>query len=557
MITRASRLRILPLIILVGHGALGFFSLTSPLASIDKDWTPYDYEYSAEYYDHEINNISDYEEYIDWTFIENDTTDLCQPNPCMHGGDCVINGDNFKCNCPAPFTGGKCQAVRNACRKNPCVRGECLIIQTPPYYKCACNHPYGNPHCSKVFTACRPNPCKNGGICKRNRRRSKFTCSCPDGFRGKFCEIGPEDCYEDKGLNYRGKVSKTINHNTCLHWNSHLLLREAYNVFMEDAELHGIGEHNYCRNPDGDKSPWCFIQLDKRTLSWEFCDVTSCSSSDVVESLWKPTEPSASSEMFGTCGLPEIESKIKRIYGGFKSTPGKHPWQASLQAISPLTVSSPNGHLCGGTLIEPCWVLTAAHCVMLKAKQIRVVLGVQDLLKSESHEQSFRVEKIFVHPDYQEEDDIPYNDIALLKLKAVKGQCAQESKYVKTACLSEVPFPSQTECYISGWGETSTGRGSRYLLDAKVQLISKSHCNAPNQYNNLIDETMFCAGGQGIDSCQGDSGGPLTCERDGKYYLYGIVSWGFKCGKKPGVYTLVTKYHNWIKDTIQEESGSY
>lgn len=54
---------------------------------------------------------------------------------------------------------------------------------------------------------------------------------------------------------------------------------------------------------------------------------------------------------------------------------------------------------------------------------------------------------------------------------------------------------------------------------------------------------------------QGDSGGPLTCEKNGTYYVYGIVSWGLECGKKPGVYTQVAKFLNWIKATIQKGSS--
>lgn len=80
--------------------------------------------------------------------------------------------------------------VQNKCKNNPCGRGECVITQSPPYYHCACKHPYRGPHCSTVAPACRPNPCQNGGTCSRHRRRSKFTCTCPNQFKGRFCEIG-------------------------------------------------------------------------------------------------------------------------------------------------------------------------------------------------------------------------------------------------------------------------------------------------------------------------------------------------------------------------------
>lgn len=545
-----SDLHVLLLVVLVAQTASGF-SLMSFL--LDPDWTPEDYDYSSEYQIQEENTSStvDRPDNPDWYYTDNDP---CLPNPCGHGGDCLVSGDTFTCRCPAPFSGRTCQNVQNKCKENSCGQGECLVTQSPPYYRCACKHPYRGLHCSIAFPACRPNPCQNGGTCSRHRRRSRFTCTCPGQFKGKFCEIGSDDCYVGDGFSYRGKVSKTINQHSCLYWNSHLLLQEHYNTFMEDAEAHGIGEHNFCRNPDGDKKPWCFIKVNSGKVKWEYCDVSACSAPDITDLELLTKLPG-----FDSCGKTEVtERKIKRIYGGFKSTAGKHPWQVSLQTSLPLSTFMPKGHFCGGSLIHPCWVLTAAHCTDIKPNNLKVVLGDQDLKKTEFHEQTFGVEAIFKYSHYHETDEIPHNDIALLKLKPVNGHCALESKYVKTVCLPDGPFPSGTECHISGWGVTETGEGSRQLLDAKVKLIANTVCNSRKLYNRMIDETMICAGNlqkPGQDTCQGDSGGPLTCEKDGTYYVYGIVSWGQECGKKPGVYTQVTKFLNWIKATIQREQS--
>ncbi|KAM5243573.1 hyaluronan-binding protein 2 isoform 2-T2 [Hipposideros larvatus] len=552
MFARISDLRILLLMLLAGTTAFGF-SLMSLFPDLDPDWTPDNYEYSNEDYNQNQTTASavDNPGNPDWYYTDDDP---CQSNPCEHGGNCLIKGDTFTCSCPAPFSGKRCQTVQNKCTDNPCGLGECLITQSPPYYHCACKHPYRGSECSTV-PVCRPNPCQNGGTCSRHRRRSKFTCNCPDQFKGRFCEIGPDDCYDGDGHSYRGQVSRTINQHSCLYWNSHLLLQEHYNMFMEDAETHGIGEHNFCRNPDGDKKPWCFIKVNSAKVKWEYCDVSACSALDITDPERSPREPLTKLLGFDSCGKTEIaDRKIKRIYGGFKSTAGKHPWQASLQTSEPLSVFTHRGHFCGGALVHPCWVLTAAHCTDTKTKHLRVVLGDQDLKKTESHEQTFAVEKIFKYSRYNERDEIPHNDIALLKLKPVNGHCAQESKYVKTVCLPDGPFPSGTECHISGWGVTETGEGSRQLLDAKVKLITNTLCNSRRLYDHMIDESMLCAGNlqkPGPDSCQGDSGGPLTCERNGTYYIYGIVSWGLECGKKPGVYTQVTKFLKWIKATMQ------
>ncbi|XP_037352934.1 hyaluronan-binding protein 2 [Talpa occidentalis] len=549
MRAQRSDLRVLLIMVLAGKAAFGFSPISSP-SDLDPDWTPSPLDYSQEYYYEEEGTSSPptYSDNPDWYYEDDDP---CQSNPCEHGGHCLISGDNFMCSCPAPFHGSRCQKAKTKCANNPCGKGECLITQSPPYYRCACKHPYRSADCSTTVPACRPNPCQNGGTCSKHRRRSKFTCTCPVQFKGKFCEIGPEDCYVGNGNSYRGKVSKTVNQHSCLHWNSHLLLQEKYNMFMENAEGHGIGEHNFCRNPDGDRKPWCFIKANSANVKWEYCDVTACSALDITGPEESPMEFNPG---FNSCGRTEIELKIKRIYGGQKSTEGKHPWQVSLQTSVPLTVSMPKGHFCGGALIHPCWVLTAAHCTEIKVKYLRVVLGDRDLKTTEFHEQTFGVEKIFKHSGYNERDKIPHNDIALLKLKPVDGHCAVESKYVKTVCLPEEPFPSGTECHIAGWGATETEKLSHELLDARVKLISNTKCNSRQFYDRMLDDSMICAGNlenPRNDTCQGDSGGPLTCEKNGTYYVYGLVSWGLECGKVPGVYTQVTKFLNWIETTIQ------
>ncbi|NXP82359.1 HABP2 protein, partial [Ramphastos sulfuratus] len=482
--------------------------------------------------------------------------DPCSSDPCKNNGRCEARGSSFTCLCPEPYAGTTCDKVKDMCQKERCHGGDCLITLTPPYFQCSCHHPYKIPNCQRASSPCRPNPCENGGVCIRHRIRSRFTCKCPEAFRGRFCEIGLDDCYEEPSSGYRGRVNQAANGKTCLHWNSHALLGHPINAFMEDAESYGIGEHNFCRNPDEDEKPWCYIRKNHK-VEWDFCDISPCSGTGKESEVSCLTDPHGSNEIFKTCGQPEIETTLKRIYGGAKTKAGKHPWMASLQTKT----SKRSEHFCGGVLIEACWVLTAGHCIEQPAENLQVALGKQDLKKREHQEQIFDVEKIIVHSKYRERNGVPHNDIALLKLKPVDGHCAVETKYVKTACLPDFYFPTGTDCFISGWGITETGISSRQLLDANVKLIPQRKCSSPKAYDQLLDEGMFCAGNlqrPRADSCQGDSGGPLTCVENGSYYVYGLVSWGDGCGlkNKPGVYTHVTTFLRWIRSKIRSESRS-
>lgn len=93
------------------------------------------------------------------------------------------------------------------------------------------------------------------------------------------------------------------------------------------------------------------------------------------------------------------------------------------------------------------------------------------------------------------------------------------------------------------------------LNQIHVPIISQSQCSQRGWYSGKLTENMICAGyPEGRrDSCQGDSGGPLMCRTDGRWRLYGLTSWGEECAAahKPGVYTRVNRYLEWLEDKTE------
>ncbi|KAM8927850.1 trypsin-like [Pelodytes ibericus] len=224
-----------------------------------------------------------------------------------------------------------------------------------------------------------------------------------------------------------------------------------------------------------------------------------------------------------------------RIIGGRECFPNSQPWQVSLHYF--------DRHACGGVLIDENWVLTAAHCQL---PNLQVRLGEHNLVAYEGYEQFNYAEQICPHEYY--DANTFENDIMLLKLAFP----ATLNTYVQKIPLGYSEVEEGTSCLVSGWGTiTSPSETFPDVLNCvTVKTVSTSSCQQ-SYPEDIINDNMLCAGiaEGGKDSCQGDSGGPLVCNSK----LHGLTSWGnIPCGQanKPGIYTKVYKYLDWIQGKI-------
>jgi trypsin len=237
-----------------------------------------------------------------------------------------------------------------------------------------------------------------------------------------------------------------------------------------------------------------------------------------------------------------------RIIGGVEvDPPGKYPFMAALvrRGGDPY-----DDQYCGGSVISPNWVLTAAHCVVGEsASTVDVVIGRHDL--SSGAGERIAASRIVIHPSY---DDISLeNDLALIRL-------ASPTSFAPVGLPADTSLETAgTMLTVAGWGDTmSIPQWPYELREVDLPVVGDAACRnayADFDYTGYVlpSAVMFCAGdlaAGGIDSCPGDSGGPLFATTAQGFTQVGIVSWGNGCGLAgyPGVYTRVSAFTGWIAD---------
>uniref|UniRef100_A0A8C6TIN4 Peptidase S1 domain-containing protein n=1 Tax=Neogobius melanostomus TaxID=47308 RepID=A0A8C6TIN4_9GOBI len=239
--------------------------------------------------------------------------------------------------------------------------------------------------------------------------------------------------------------------------------------------------------------------------------------------------------------------------GGQAAPEGAWPWQVSIHRGG--------GHICGGSLINNLWVLSAAHCFQSgSASDNTVYIGRQTQENANANEVRRTIVELINHESYNPSTND--NDIALLKMAST----VTFTNYIRPVCLaaSGSTFHAGTDSWITGWGSIGSGislPSPQNLMEVEMPVIGNRKCKCDYAGVFLINDNMICAGLEagGKDSCQGDSGGPMVSKQNSRWIQSGVVSFGRGCARpnNPGVYARVSRYQSWINSKITENQPGF
>nr|AHZ01187.1 serine protease [Arenicola cristata] len=239
-----------------------------------------------------------------------------------------------------------------------------------------------------------------------------------------------------------------------------------------------------------------------------------------------------------------------RIIGGEDvDPPGKYPWQVSLTLLGQ--------HNCGGSLITPQHVLTAAHCVEGFGALTRIRVGQHDRSGNMGDPRIHDPDSWVIHEEWgginSGADGYP-NDIAIIKLSEPVDMTNEYVDIIPLAEGAEEDYEGRT-CVITGWGLTEDLVIPDILQEAPVQVHTQEFCREwwEGDAGGTVLDSHVCVSEPGErGACSGDSGGPLMCETENGWELLGITSWGHSlCNTNyPSVYGRVPYFRQWVEDNL-------
>ncbi|XP_070383860.1 trypsin-like isoform X2 [Dermacentor albipictus] len=275
----------------------------------------------------------------------------------------------------------------------------------------------------------------------------------------------------------------------------------------------------------------------------------------MTSTSWQFRKPrvKAVSNKINSPGCGVSEPLVARIIGGTTIKRTQSPWMVQLEVNYRWNATAFISISCGGSIISPSFILTAAHCVhYVNAIPISAWAFYNTTVSGQGP--YVWVEDMIHHPRFQWTTF--RNDIALVKVE----KPLSFDDHVRPVCLPKKRMHLEgREGMVSGWGLTAeNGTASHALTYVFKRILSTKECKwflgLPEQKKALNKDNILCAMMPGKGSCQGDSGGPLTVmSMKRRSVQVGIVSYGKGCGRsnEPGIYVRVDNYMSWIRQRMR------